>query len=105
MASRGGVCHRIAGKENGKYLIKRYILQCVLGGEIGYVLCLAGGYLPLRTSRGMELHKTLFETLPGFVWGTTGGVILGAAYVFLFAWLFAWYFVWMHNTSLVGKAK
>ena len=83
--------------------LKRYGWLCVLGGEIGYVLCLAGGYLPLRTSRGMELHKTLFETFPGVVWGTVGGVILGAVYVFIFAWVFATYFVWMHNTSLVNR--
>jgi hypothetical protein len=53
----------------------------------------------------MELHRTLFETFPGFVWGTVGGVILGAVYVFVLSWIFACYMVWMHNTSLIAKEK
>lgn len=85
--------------------LKRYGWLCVLGGEIVYLVCLAGGYLPLRTSRAMEMHRTLFETFPGFVWGRVGSVLLGAFYVFVFSWIFAWYFVWMHNTSLVEKPK
>lgn len=85
--------------------LRRFGWLCVLGGEIVYAICLAGGYLPLRTSRAMELHKTIFETFPGFVWGSFGGVLLGAMYVFVLAWLFAWYFVWMHNTSLIAKER
>jgi hypothetical protein len=85
--------------------LRRYGWLCVLGGEIVYLVCLAGGYLPLRTSRAMELHRVLFETLPGFVWGNIGSVVLGAVYVFAIAWIFAWYFVWMHNTSLIAKEK
>lgn len=83
--------------------LKRYGWLCVLGGEVAYVLCLAFGYLPLRSAAATELHHTLFETLPGFVWGNFGSVILGAAYVFAFAWIFAWYYVWMHNSSLTEK--
>jgi hypothetical protein len=83
--------------------LRRYGWLCVLGSELAYFACLAGGYLPLRSSRGMELHRMLFETLPGFVWGSAGSVLLGAAYVFAFAWIVAWYVVWMHNTSLLGK--
>lgn len=60
--------------------LKRYGWLCVLGGEIAYFVCLAGGYLPLRSARGMELHRTLFETFPGFVWGSVGSVFLGAVY-------------------------
>ena len=85
--------------------LKRYGSLCVLGAEIVYLVCLAGGYLPMRTSKAMELHRTLFETFPGFVWGSFGSVLLGAVYVFVLAWIFAWYYVWMHNTSLVGKEK
>ena len=81
--------------------LKRYGWLCVLGGEIAYFVCLIGGYLPWRTARGIELHHALFETVPGFVWGNFGSIILGAVYVFVFAWIFAWYMVWMHNTSLV----
>lgn len=85
--------------------LKRYGWLCVLGGEIAYAICLAGGYLPLRSTRGMEVHRALFETMPGVVWGTPSGIILGAVYVFILAWIFAWYFVWMHNTSLVSNQK
>jgi hypothetical protein len=81
--------------------LKRFGWLSVLGSEIGYLICLFGGYLPLRSSKGMELHRALFETFPGFVWGKAASVLLGAIYTFVFAWIFAWYFVWMHNTSLV----
>ena len=81
--------------------LKRYGWLCVLGSEIAYIVCLWGGYLPLRTQRGIELRHSLFETLPGFVWGDTWSILLGAVYVFAFAWIFAWYIVWMHNTSLI----
>lgn len=85
--------------------LRRYGWLCVLGGEVAYVICLAGGYLPIRNTRAMELHRELFETIPGFIWGNVGSIFLGAAYVFAFAWLFAWYMVWMHNTSLINKEK
>jgi hypothetical protein len=81
--------------------LKRYGWLCVLGGEIAYSVCLAGGYLTIRTPRAIELHRALFETLPGFVWGSVFSIFLGALYVFVFAWVFAAYFVWMHNTSLI----
>jgi hypothetical protein len=82
--------------------VRRYRWLCVLGAEVAYFICLFGGLLPLRSSRGIELHHTLFETLPGFVWLNPGSVILGAAYMFLFAWIFGSYFVWMHNSSLIS---
>jgi hypothetical protein len=63
-------------------------------------LCLAGGFLPIRSSPGLELHHSLFETLPGFVWINPQSVILGAVYVFLLSWVFGTYMVWMHNSSL-----
>jgi hypothetical protein len=85
--------------------LKRYGWLCVLGGEVAYFICVAGGYLPLRSSKGMELHRTLFETFPGIVWGTVSGVVLGAFYVFILSWIFAWYFVWMHNTSLTKSER
>ena len=65
-----------------------------------YALCLAGGYLPILSSQGLELHHGLFETLPGSVWINPQSVIPGAAYVFLFFWVFGTYMVWMHNSSL-----
>ena len=84
---------------------KRYGWLCVLGAEAAYVLCLFGGLLPWRTSRAIEIHHTLFETLPGFTWLTFGSFVLGAVYMFVFAWIFAAYMVWMHNTSLVESRK
>lgn len=83
-----------------KLSLKSYVWKCVFGGEIVYILCLIGGYLPWRTVTGTELHHALFETLPGFVWGSFGSIILGAIYVFIFAWIFGNYMVWMHNSSL-----
>jgi len=83
--------------------LKRYRWLCVLGGEVLYALCILGGFLPLRNTRGTELHHALLETLPGFTWINIGSVLLGAVYVFVFAWLFGWYIVWMHNSSLVNK--
>lgn len=85
--------------------LRRYGWLCVLGGEVAYVVCLLGGYLPLRSARATELHHTLFETLPGFVWGQPSSMLLGAVYVFVLAWIFGGYMVWMHNTSLMGREK
>ena len=85
--------------------LRRYSWLCVLGGEVAYVVCLLGGYLRLRSARATELHHTLFETLPGFVWGHPSSMLLGAVYVFLFAWIFGGYMVWMHNTSLIGRKQ
>lgn len=83
--------------------LKRYGWLCVLGGEVVYVICLIGGFLPWRTNRGIELHHAFFEILPGFTWLDFGSFILGAVYIFVFAWIFAAYMVWMHNSSLVNK--
>jgi hypothetical protein len=80
--------------------LTRFGWRSVLGWEIAYFICLFGGFLPMRTSRAMELHRQLFETFPGFAWISVGSVLLGAVYAFVFAWIFAGYFVWMHNSSL-----
>lgn len=89
----------------GKLSLKKYGWKCVLGSEIVYFICLFGGLLPLRSARGIELHHTIFETLPGFTWINAGSIILGAIYFFVFAWIFAWYFVWMHNSSIIENEK
>lgn len=83
-----------------KLSLKSYCWKCVLGLEVAYFICLLGGYVPWRTTAGRELHHALFETLPGFVWGNLGSIILGAVYMFIFAWIFGGYMVWMHNSSL-----
>lgn len=84
-----------------KLSLVSYGWKCVVGSEVVYALCLAGGFLPLRSVRGAELHHALFETLPGFVWVSPGSIALGAVYTFVFAWAFAAYYVWMHNSSMV----
>lgn len=75
----------------------------MLGTEVLYAVCLLYG--SLLTGMAAELHHSLFELLPGFVWGNIGGIILGAIELFVFAWIFAWYIVWMHNTSLIKPEK
>ncbi|OGE82941.1 MAG: hypothetical protein A2846_02150 [Candidatus Doudnabacteria bacterium RIFCSPHIGHO2_01_FULL_49_9] len=83
--------------------LKSYGWKCVLGMEVVYVLCLIGGFLPWRSAAGIQLHHTIFETLPGFTWISFGSFVFGAVYMFVFAWIFASYFVWMHNSSLEKK--
>jgi hypothetical protein len=87
----------------GQLSLRKYVWKCVLGTEVLYVLCVLGGFLPFRSAAGIELHHRLFETLPGFVWISSGSFILGAVYMFIFAWVFGSYFVWMHNSSLTSK--
>lgn len=86
-----------------KLLLKPYVWKCVLGSEVAYVLCLIGGFVPLRSTRATELHHNLFETLPGFTWINFESVLLGAVYMFIFALVFGSYYVWMHNSSLVSQ--
>lgn len=84
-----------------KLSLKSYGWKCVLGGELVLLLCWLGGFLPLRSAEGISLHHQLFEVFPGVIWGTLGGFILMAVYIFIFSWVFAWYYVWMHNSSLI----
>ncbi len=83
--------------------LKRYVWLCALGAEALYAACLIWGLF--LAGKAAELHHSLLELLPGFVWGNIGSVILGAVYMFVVAWIFAWYIVWMHNTSLVKPEK
>lgn len=83
--------------------LKSYASKCVLGMEVAYVICLIGGYLPWRTERAIELHHTLFETLPGFIWGNPLSYLWGAILLGVLAWIGGAYIVWMHNSSLEGK--
>jgi hypothetical protein len=86
-----------------KLSLKKYGWKCALGSEIVYFICLLGGFLPIRSARGIEIHHKIFETMPGFTWISAESVVLGAVYMFVFAWIFASYFVWMHNSSLTSK--
>lgn len=80
---------------------KSYVTKCVLGAEVVYIFCLAGGFLPLRSIRGIELHHSLFETIPGFTWLTVPSVIWGGVVLAVSSVIFGLYMVWMHNSSLV----
>ncbi|MEK7075859.1 MAG: hypothetical protein AAB948_03660 [Patescibacteria group bacterium] len=84
----------------GKLSLSSYVKKCILGSEIVYIVCLLGGLLPLRSTRAVELHHTLFETLPGFTWLTFGSFVWGAILFAIFAWIFGAYMVWMHNSSI-----
>jgi hypothetical protein len=85
--------------------LKSYVWKCGLGLELAYAVCLGAGYLPIRTEAGRQLHHTLFETLPGFVWGRPSSIVLGAFEMLIIAGIFGTYYVWMHNSSLVGRSK
>lgn len=86
----------------GKLSLFSYVWKCVAGAEVVYLLCLMGAFVLERTAKGSELHHTLFETLPGFVWLTPASVILGAVYISVFAVILGTYMVWMHNSSIKG---
>ncbi len=81
----------------------KYAALCVLGTEIFYALCVVYGLT--LSGKASELHHSLFELLPWFVWGTISSFVLGAIYLALFAWVFGLYIAWMHNVSLIGAAK
>lgn len=81
----------------------KYAGLCVLGMEIFYVVCLAYGLLISGKTR--ELHQSLFELLPGFVWGNPLSMVWGAVLFGTFALIAGWYIAWMHNVSLVTSKK
>lgn len=87
----------------GKLSLSSYVKKCVFGAEVAYVICSVGGFLPLRTQRGIELHHAIFETLPGFTWLTFGSFIWGAILIAAIAGVLGAYMVWMHNSSLERK--
>ena len=78
----------------------KYSALWVLGAEIVYVLCLPYGYL--LSVKGKELHDTLFELIPGFVWGNALSLAWGGLFVGILAWIGGWYIAWMHNASMVS---
>ena len=81
----------------------KYAGLCVLGMEVFYVLCLAYGLLISGKTR--ELLQSLFELLPGFVWGNPLSMVWGAVLLGTFALIAGWYIAWMHNVSLVTSKK
>jgi hypothetical protein len=80
----------------------KYAALCVLGVEGFYVLCI--GYGLLLSGKVQELHRALFELIPGMVWGNPLSMGWGALYLGVMGWIGGWYIAWMHNASLnVGK--
>jgi hypothetical protein len=55
------------------------------------------------SGKAAELHHSLFELLPGFTWGTSNGLLVGAVDVLVISLIFGWYIAWMHNYSLLKK--
>lgn len=78
----------------------KYAGLCVLGMEAFYVLCLAYG--STLSGKARELHHSLFELLPWFVWGNPLSMIAGAVWLGIFALIAGWYIAWMHNVSLAS---
>lgn len=91
---------KVAAKKMGELSFFSYVWKCVAGAEVAYFICLIGAFALERTANGTQLHRTLFETLPGFTWLTPASVVLGAVYMFIFAVIFGTYMVWMHNSSI-----
>ena len=94
------IATKAAGKKTGELSFFSYVWKCVAGGEVAYFICLLGAFALERTAGGIQLHHTLFETLPGFTWLTPASVVLGAVYMFIFAFILGTYMVWMHNSSI-----
>jgi len=73
----------------GRLSLFSYVWKCVAGSEILYSLCVFAAFvLDRSTAEGTELHKRLFETMPGFVWLTPASIIIGAAYTAVFSIIF-----------------
>jgi hypothetical protein len=71
----------------------KYASLCVLGIEVFYVLChVYEFFLP---EKGRELHRALFELLPGFVWGNILSMVWGAVLLAIAAWIAGSYIAWM----------
>jgi hypothetical protein len=79
----------------------KYASLCVLGVEVFYVLCLV--YEFFLPQKGRELHRALFELLPGFVWGNILSMVWGAVFLAIAAWITGSYIAWMHNKSLISS--
>lgn len=83
----------------GKLSFQSYVLKCILGAEIFYILCRIYPYF--LNTEAKALHNTLWEmAIPGFSAGNVGGFIWGFIYMGISATVFGAYMVWMHNSSI-----
>ena len=81
---------------------KPYVLKCILGAEIVYVLCML--YRNFVTVEFLPLHDSLFGLLPGFSW-TGAGIVSAGIGIAIYAAIFGTYMVWMHNSSMNSTNK
>ena len=79
----------------------KYSAFCVLGAEIFYLLCLPYGLF--LWAKGKGLRATVFELIPGFVWGAPVNIAWSALFFGILGWIGGWYIAWMHNRSLLGS--
>jgi hypothetical protein len=91
---------RAAGREGKNHAIHHKICRkmCIGNGDILSAL-------PLLPDKAKELHRALFELIPGFVWGNAISMTWGALYMGLIAWIVGSYIAWMHNASIVTGEK
>lgn len=86
-----------------KLSLKNFSWRFALGAEVIYLACLTYGFS--LEGKGAELHRTIFETLPGFVWINPLSVLLGAIYIAVYSLAVAWFLVWAYNSSLEQTGK
>jgi hypothetical protein len=53
----------------------------------------------------MELHNSLFELIPAFIWGNPVRMIWGGLDIGVMALIAGWYLAWMHNPSISTSGK
>ncbi len=84
-----------------KLSLSKYAGLCVLGGEVAYLACYAYG--SFLTGKMAELHHSLFSLLPGFTWGSSSGLLVGAVSIALWSGVGGLYIAWMHNVSMLKR--
>jgi len=78
-----------------------YGWKCVLGTELVYTACLFYG--KRLSLEAQQLHRSLFELLPGFSWEQPSSMVLTGVYLAFMAAVFSLYIVWMHNSSILNN--
>lgn len=78
-----------------------YAWKCVLGAEVLYAACTLYGFT--LAGKAAELHRSLFELMPWYTWGTPFSILCGALLIGLSSWIGGAYIVWMHNSSMVSE--
>ncbi len=83
----------------GSLSFQSYVLKCILGAEIFYVVCRIYPYF--LNGEAKALHDTLWQiAIPGFLAGSLAGLVWGFIYIAIIAAIFGAYMAWMHNSSI-----